>query len=149
MTSFQAERTGRALLLHLTKGDDLLKCIEQGAKDAGIQSGIVTSGIGSLRKFHYHYIMATTDEPEDAFELIERPMELSSLQGIILEGKAHLHVVVSEAGNKSYSGHLEEGSEVQYLAEISILELKDFPVGRRAKDYGTVTSFAWLDGRKD
>ena len=147
MTSFCAKHSGRVLFLHLTKGDDLLQCIEKGVKDAGIQTGIVATGIGTLRKFHYHYIMATTDEPNDVFETIEKPLEISSLQGIILEGKAHLHIVTSEQGTKSYSGHLEEGSEVQYLAEISIIEVDDMPVGRRSGNFGSVTHFEWLDGR--
>ena len=147
MTSFIAENSGRVLLLHLTKGDDLLKCIEQGVKEAKIQSGIVTSGIGSLRRFHYHYIMATTDEPKDAFDIIEKPLELDCLQGIILEGKPHLHAVVTDMGTNCYAGHLEEGSEVQYLVEVSILEIPNLPLGRRAGKHGTVTHFEWLDNR--
>ena len=146
MTSYLAEETGRVLLLHLTKGDDLVKSISKGCADAGIETGIVTSGIGSLRKFHYHYIMATSDEPKDVYEVIEKPLELVALQGIILEGKPHLHAIVSESGTKTYSGHVEdEGSETQYLVEISVLEIKDMPIGRRAKEFGTVTHFEWLD----
>ena len=147
MTSFMTESTGRILLLHLTRGDDLLKSIEKGVKEAGIQCGIVTSGVGSLRKFHYHYIGSTSDEPQNINEIIEKPIELASLQGIILDGSPHLHVVATEKGSKSYAGHLEEGCEVQYLVEISISEIKDIPLGRRAKEYGTVTHFEWLDGR--
>jgi predicted DNA-binding protein with PD1-like motif len=147
MTSFMAQNTGRVLFLHLTKGDDLLKSIENGAREAGIQTGVLVSGIGSLRRLHYHYIGATTDEPNDTYEIIEKPMELACLQGIILEGKPHLHGVVTEQGVKSYSGHLEEGCEVQYLVEVAIIEVKDMPLGRRAGQYGTVTHFEWLDGR--
>ena len=147
MTNFIADCTGRFLALHLTNGDDLLKCIEKGAGDAGIQSGVILTGIGSLRKLHVHYISTTTDKPEDIFKVIEQPLELLCLQGLILEGKAHLHVAASGQCSQTYTGHLEEGSEVQYLAEISILEIKDFPVGRRTKQYGTVSNFEWLDGR--
>jgi len=146
MTSFLAPGTGRVLFLHLTKGDDLVKSIVEACKEAGLETGVVMSGIGSLRRFHYHYIQATTDEPSDVYEIIENPLELAALQGIILEGKPHLHAVVSEAGTKTYSGHVEdEGSEVQYLVEISILEVKDIKIGRRAGKYGTVTHFELLD----
>jgi len=146
MTSFLAPESGRVLFIHLTKGDDLVKSITQACKEAGIETGVLMSGIGSLRRFHYHYIQATSDEPSDVYEIIERPLELAALQGIILEGKPHLHAVVSEEGTKTYSGHVEdEGSEVQYLVEISILEVKDIKLGRRAGKYGTVTHFEVLD----
>jgi hypothetical protein len=140
MTTFLAPETGRVLFLHLTRGEDLVKSITEACKDAGIETGVVMSGIGSLRRFHYHYIKDTADEPTDVFEVIEGPLELAALQGLVLEGKPHLHAVVSEAGTKTYSGHAEgEGSEVQYLVEVSILEVKDIKLGRRAGKYGTVT----------
>jgi len=146
MTSFVAPQSGRVLLIHLTKGDDLMKSIAAACKDAGIENGVVMSGIGSLRRFHYHYIQATTDEPSDVYEIIEEPLELAALQGIILEGKPHLHAVVSAVGTQTYSGHVEdEGSEVQYLVEVSVLEVNGIKLGRRAGKYGTVTHFEVLD----
>ena len=147
-TSFLSPGAGRVLILHLSKGDDLLKSIKQGIEEAGIQSGIVVSGIGSLRKFRYHFIKDTEDVSTDIFETAEGPLELVSIQGLILEGKPHLHALVSEYGSKRHiSGHLEEGGEVQYLAEIAILELKDTPLGRRTGRYGKVPHLEWLDGR--
>ena len=146
MMSFTGPGTGRVLLLHLTKGDDLIKSIEQGIKEAGIQSGVVTSGIGALRKFRYHYITTTSDESTDVFETIEKPLELVCLQGIILEGRPHLHGMVSAYGSESYSGHVEEGCEIQYLAEISILEIMDMPLGRRIGQHSTISHFERLDG---
>lgn len=136
------------MLIHLTRGDDLHACIRDAVASAGIKTGIVTSGIGSLRKLHYHYIDATSDKPSDVFETIERPLELVSLQGIVLEGEPHLHLLATEAGHNAYAGHLEIGTEVQYLAEISVLEIEDMPLGRRSGQYGSVTHFEWLDGRE-
>ncbi|MCL2055614.1 MAG: DNA-binding protein [Oscillospiraceae bacterium] len=133
MTCFTGPGTGRLLLIHLTKGEDILKSVTQAVKDAGIVSGVVVSGIGSLRKWHYHYIGDTDDRPSDVFQTIEGPLELACMQGAILEGVPHLHAVVSEHGTKTWSGHVEEGCEVQYLAEICILEMADMPLGRRKK----------------
>ena len=148
MTSFKTDKGfGQVLLLHLTKGEDLLNGIEQGAREAGIKSGIVLSGIGSLSRLKFHYIAATSDEPHDIFETIDAPLELDSLQGVILEGEPHLHTVTTEKGGVTHGGHLEEGSLIQYRAEISIVEINDLPVGRRAGDYG-VAHFEWIDGRE-
>ena len=146
MTHFIAPGGGRILMIHLTKGDDLVTSIINACKEAGIETGVVLSGIGSLRRYHYHYIKDTKDIPTDVFEVVEGPLELVALQGMIIEGIPHLHGVVSEAGTKTYSGHVEdEGSEVQYLVEISILEVKDIKLGRRAGKFGTVTHFELLD----
>ena len=109
-----------------------------------IQTGVVLSGIGSLRKAVFHYTSADTEKPQDAFVTLEKIVELISLQGIILEGQPHLHVMLSSDGSTCYSGHMEIGCEVQYLVEIAILEAADMPVGRRAGKYSTVTHFEWI-----
>lgn len=145
MEIFTGKQTGRVHLLHLTQGDDLLISIRQAAKDLGIKTGIVTSGIGSLRKTVYHYTDAKTEKPKDVFVTVDNVTELVSLQGIILEGEPHLHAMFTEEGGKTGHGaHVEEGCEVLYLAEISIIEAADLPVGRRAGKYGTVTHFEYI-----
>ena len=134
--------TGRVHLIHLTHGDDLLKSIRQACKELGVQTGIVTGGIGSMRKIVYHYTDAKTEKPKDVDVTVDNISELVSLQGIILEGESHLHALFTEnGGGLCHGAHVEEGCEVMYLAEISILEAKDLPVGRRPGKYGTVTHF--------
>ena len=146
MTTFTAPGSGRILLIHLTKGDDLVRSITNACCEAGIETGVVLSGIGSLRRYHYHYIKDTEDTPTDVFEVIEGPLELVALQGLIIEGIPHLHGVVSQAGTKTYSGHFEdEGSEVQYLAEISIQEIKDIKIARRTGPNTTIKHLEILD----
>ena len=146
MTNFIAPESGRILLIHLTKGDDLVKSIIDACKENGIVTGVVISGIGSLRRYHYHYIKDTKDVPTDVFEVIEGPLELVALQGLIIEGIPHLHGVVSQAGIKTYSGHFEEtGSEVQYLAEIAIQEIKDINIGRRTRENTTIKHLELLN----
>jgi len=135
MKSFVANDFGRLLFIHLSKGEDILKSITEEVRRQGIKSGIVVSGIGALRKATYHYIGTTEDLPTNMFRTIDKPLEMSSLQGLILEGVPHLHITFSEE-SQTYAGHLEEGCEVQYLAEIAILEVKDLPVGRRPNAYG-------------
>jgi len=69
-------------------------------------------------------MVTTTGYPAvEHFERWEdKPLELSSIDGVIADGKPHLHAVVSDK-EKAYSGHLEEGCRVLYLAEIVIVEL--------------------------
>jgi len=142
MTYFTGENTGRVHLLHLTNGDDIIKSIRQACAELGVKTGIVTSGIGSLRRMVYHYTDALTEQPKDVHVDKNAIGELVCMQGIILEGEPHLHAMFTEAGGEICHGaHVEEGCEIQYLAEISIVEVANLPVGRRAKKYGTVTHF--------
>ncbi|MDR1640002.1 MAG: DNA-binding protein [Clostridiales bacterium] len=144
MSAFLSKGTGRVALLHLTAGGKLQESIRDECKRVGIMTGIVSCGIGSLRKIVYHYTDSDTEKPLDVHKTVERPMELVSLQGIVLEGEPHLHVLATESGSVCHSGHLEDGTEVLYLAELSVVEVLDLPLGRRSGKYGTVTHFEYL-----
>lgn len=135
MKSFTTNKFGRFVVIHLSKGEKLLESINAEIKRLGIRNGVVVSAIGSLRKVTYHRIATVEDNPQDEFLTIEAPIELSAIQGLILDGQPHLHVVFSDLNNV-YTGHLEEGCEVQYLAEISILEIDDLDLTRKLDEFG-------------
>lgn len=129
-------------LLHLTRGDDVLQCIRAEVQRVGIQTGVVLSGIGSLSSARYHYIDSTAEKPNDVFEEIRRPLELVSVQGLIIQGKPHLHALFSDLGRHCLAGHLEEGCEVLYVAEFCILETAHLPIERVSSAFGIITHFA-------
>lgn len=135
MKSFVASGPGRAVVLHLGKGDLLLESIESECRRLGIRDGVVLSCIGSMRKAVFHVIMGTDDDPVNEFITLERPMEIGSVQGVILDGAPHLHIVCSDP-QRVYTGHLEPGTEIQYLCEISILELGGLSLTRRKDAFG-------------
>jgi len=142
MEYFTGKQTGRVLLIHLTHGDDLMKSIRQACKEIDLKTGILTGGIGSMRQTVYHYTDAKTEKPKDVHVTVDRIAELVSCQGIILEGEPHLHALFTETGGAvSHGAHVEDGCEIMYLAEISIIEVDDLPLGRRPGKYGTVTHF--------
>lgn len=122
MRFFELEKVGHPLIVHLTKGDDVLKCIQDAIDQNHIRQGVVVSGIGALRKVTYHRIADTNDFATNLFITVEGPSELTSIQGAILDGVPHLHIACCD-GEHAFGGHLELGSEVQYLAEIVILPL--------------------------
>ena len=53
-----------------------------------------------------------------------------ALQGFVLDGKAHFHMVVSDV-EAAYTGHLEPGTTVLYLGEVSLVELKGVSLCRK------------------
>ena len=121
------------IILNLKRDDLLLESIEQELKKSGVKNALLTSAIGSLQKVVLHRVIGTGREPEDEFITLEKPMELASLQGLVLDGKAHFHMVVSDV-EQTYTGHLEPGTEILYLGEISLVELKDVSLCREKNE---------------
>jgi len=108
----------------------LLESVKEAIRKHDIQNGVVVSGIGTLKSCHLHHIEHTDFPPQNRFFTIEKPLELVSVSGVIADGEPHLHVVISYRDEEVYSGHLEEGSEVLYLAELVILKFNELRMTR-------------------
>lgn len=113
---------GRIFILRLDPGELLLESIEELASREGIDSAIVTSGIGTLSKFEYHRVINASLPTQNEFLTVEGPLEVLSLQGIIASGEPHLHAVCSDL-ESVYCGHVEEGCRTLVLIEASIVEI--------------------------
>ncbi len=136
MVRFIGEGTGRVIVINLKRGELLLESIERELAAAGIKNVIITGAIGSLKKAVFHRVTGMDREPVDEFVTIEKPLELASLQGLVVDGHPHFHMVVSDL-EKSYTGHLEHGTEVLYLVEISLLEVEGLNL-LRVKDQDNI-----------
>ncbi|UCC65557.1 MAG: DNA-binding protein [Anaerolineae bacterium] len=115
----------------LEPGDMLLESIAEAVRKHDIQNGVVVSGIGTLRSCRMHHIEHAGFPPNDRVFAVEKPLELVSVSGIVASGQPHLHVVVSYRDEEVYAGHLENGSEVLYVAEIAVLKFNDLRMARR------------------
>lgn len=136
MISFLGEGTGRVVVINLRRGELLLESIEKELASVGIKNAIITSAIGSLQKAVFHRVTGMEAEPVDEFVTIEKPIELASLQGLVVDGHPHFHMVVSDV-ETPYTGHLENGTTVLYLVEITLLELKGLDL-ERVKDENNI-----------
>ena len=136
MKSYEFTQLGRVIVIHLRKGEKLLESITSELERLGVKHAILTSCIGSLRKMTIHIIKSTADLPENEFITVEGAIEFGVAQGVVINGAPHIHVVTSVPGQKTYVGHLENGCEVQYLAEISLLEVKDMDLTRIKDEFG-------------
>lgn len=135
MNTFYAKPNGRFVILNLHKGEDVLECIRRETQKLDIRYGAVVSGIGALRRAVYHRITTLEDEPTNEFLTVEAPIEMSALQGLIIDGEAHLHITCC-SGDGAFAGHLEKGCEVQYLAEICVAEMTAEDITRRTGPFG-------------
>ena len=122
MDVFPGGRIAEVVALRLDRGEDVLDSIEKAARDHGIHTGVVISGIGTLDQATLHHITTTTYPSKNEFPTFEGPIELLSIDGIIADFNAHLHTCIS-IKDKTYMGHMEPGCRVLYLAEIVIAKL--------------------------
>lgn len=118
------------VVVGIAPGEMLLETIEAAIKEHRIQNGAVVSGIGTLKVARMHHIEHDHFPPDDRIFIIEKPLEVSSISGIIANGKPHLHMTVGFRDEWSIAGHLEPGSEVLYLAEAVILRFDALKLDR-------------------
>lgn len=136
MKCFSTDEFGRIFVLRLDQREFVLEKIKELIEKEKIVNGVVVSGIGTIDMCTLHMVMYTSYPPIEHFETWkDQPLELSSIDGIIADGKPHLHCVVSDH-QKAYSGHLEEGCRVLYLCEIVIAELKSLNLERLPNQHG-------------
>lgn len=130
MRIFSGGNLGRVHTLRLDAGDYVLESINAFIEQEHIRNAVVISAIGTLDYCVMHMVMTTGYPPVEHFARWEdKPLELSSVSGIIADGTPHLHMVVSDH-EKAYSGHLEPGCRILYLGEIVIAELEGFSYKR-------------------
>ena len=136
MEYFSTRTTGRVFVLRLDQGDLLLESIRTFIQKENIQNAYIASAIGTLDCCVLHMVMTTGYPPVEHFERWQdKPLEISSIDGLIAAGTPHLHMVVSDH-QKAYSGHIEEGCRILYLAEIMIAELDEASLKRVRDEKG-------------
>lgn len=120
--------------MHLGKGDKVLESIQNEMNRLGVKNAVLLSAIGSMRKIVIHVITETTDKSVDKFITIENAIEVGAMQGLILDGEPHIHIICSDP-EKTYVGHLEDGCEVQYLMELSFMEVNNLSLMRKKDEF--------------
>ena len=136
MVKFLGDGVGRVVVINLRRDELLLENITQELKDVGIKNAIITSAIGSLQRAVFHRVIGMGKEPEDEFITVEKPLELASLQGAVIDGEPHFHMVTSDV-EETYTGHLEPGTKVLYLVEITLVEIVGVNI-QRIKDENNI-----------
>lgn len=137
MKCYSSDAGGRVIILRLNRGDLLLESIEQAIRELNIADGTLVCGYGTLDNCTLHMINTVDEFPakEDFPTWNDSPLELVSMTGIIADGKAHIHAVVSDQSH-AVGGHLEPGCSVIYLAEIVIYEHRNLHLTRRPTAWG-------------
>ncbi|MEH7117048.1 PPC domain-containing DNA-binding protein [Neobacillus vireti] len=136
---FFGEGIGRVIVINLSRGDKLLEGIRDRLREEGIKNAVLFGAVGSMQKLVYHLPTSMGPTSEDKFLTIQGngPIELGSLSGNVINGDPHMHIVAQDKEG-TYIGHLEEGTEVLFLAEIIMAEIKDLNIHRVKNENGVV-----------
>jgi predicted DNA-binding protein with PD1-like motif len=134
MDSFESE-DGRVIVA-MEPGDLVLESLREAIDDHGVDTGAVVSGIGTLSNFNFHYVHTTDiSDPDARNTMVERDgaWEVTNVEGVIADGEPHLHVSAYN-GEETVGGHLEEGNEVNVLAEFTIEKIDGLDLTREKTD---------------
>ena len=111
----------RIVQVRASTGEDLLLALRQAVAEAGISSGAIIGGAGSLASYHFHVVRTTNLPPGNTFIEGVGAFDILTLTGAIADGMVHAHVTFSTP-HVAMGGHLEEGCEVLTFALAVIAE---------------------------
>ena len=143
-------RLGRIIALRLTPGTDVLLGLTEACKRAGINNGVILSGIGSLNGVAYcNPVELPTKAGYGYGETLHLtgPIELTNASGIIChddEGNTnlHVHMTVTDRHGNAHGGHLVEGTKVLLTVDVIIGEISGVIMGRKFDNELEVPLFA-------
>jgi predicted DNA-binding protein with PD1-like motif len=108
-------------LFRINEGEKLIDTLQKKVDESGIVNGLIVSLVGALRDFSLVTIKqdSTSIPPAHYETFYDRKAELTG-NGIISEGKVHIHAVCGQDGGVALSGHLVEAT-VTYFVDVGII----------------------------
>ena len=110
---------GEMVFVRLNPGDDLLEGINKAVEIEGIKNAVILQGVGSCVSHSYHVVASSNLPPKNEFVLGDRPADIVNINGFVINGKVHSHVIFSDT-NIAYGGHLEPGVKVLTFAILTL-----------------------------
>ncbi len=110
----------RIIVVRLKHQTDILAGLDSIVNREKIRNGVILTGIGSVRNYHYHVVSSRTYPMHNIFvKDPEGPADLLNVNGYIIDSRVHAHITLSDAV-KSFGGHLEPGTNVYTFVIITI-----------------------------
>jgi hypothetical protein len=114
----------RIEIIRMKPGTDMLEGLNKVIKEKKIKNAVILAGIGSVTDYHYHVVSDKNLPPAEEFPKASVAMDLTSVQGYILNGRVHAHITLSDE-NSVVGGHLEAGTKALTFFIITIGVLPD------------------------
>jgi predicted DNA-binding protein with PD1-like motif len=123
----------RVVIVRLKYNTDILQGLKDAAEQEGIGNGVLLSAIGSVTRYHVHSVDNSTFPARNIFYRQEKPMDILSVNGYIIDGRVHAHITLSD-GAVTVGGHLEPGTTVFTFCIVTVGILNDEPSLQRVDD---------------
>ena len=112
-------RLDRMIVVRMKHGTDLLKGLEEAVAREKIRNAVILSAIGSVTSYHVHMVDNAVLPPKDVYLKGDRPYDIGSTQGYVINGRVHCHIVLGDK-RRTLAGHLEPGNRVFTFAAITL-----------------------------
>ncbi len=108
-------------IIEVKENEKLIETLEREIKKRGIKKGLIVTLVGALKSFTLVTMKQNSDRtpPENFEKHFKEKVELTG-NGLISDGKVHIHMTGGKEGGEAVSGHLIEGT-VTYFVKIGIL----------------------------
>ncbi len=84
-----------------------------------------TTSCRSLQRANIHTFARFGFPPEEKYQTFEGALEMGSLQGSVIGSEVHAHVTFYHWDTRaSMVGHLDPGTQVAYMAEVTLVEIE-------------------------
>lgn len=118
-------------LLRVDPGEDVLLSVQEFLDQQEIEQAIVLGGYGTLASYHIHWVTHNKIPTDNKFEKGEGGIEILAMNGMVVEGKPHIHVALSNPDG-AFGGHLEEGCKAYVVCEIFFMEVTGKKLSRQS-----------------
>jgi predicted DNA-binding protein with PD1-like motif len=105
MRTFESVEKGIVFAL-LEPDEMLLESISELARQADIHTGVLLTGIGSLRKARIHTVLTNVNPVEELYLDVDGPLEVTNFNGLIANYEPHVHITFATPKMEFYGGHL-------------------------------------------
>jgi uncharacterized protein len=122
---------GKVHIVRIDPGEDVLLSLEQFLGEKSITQAIVLGGYGTLAAYHLHWVEHNKIPTNNLYKKDEGGIEILSMNGLVVEGKPHVHIALSTIDG-AFGGHLEEGCKAYVLCELFIGEVDGEKLARRS-----------------
>lgn len=110
-------------ILRIDPGEDILLMVRKFLAESGLRQAVVMGGYGTLAAYSLHWVEHNHIPTHNLFRKGEGGIEILAMNGIVVDGKPHIHVALSNPQG-GFGGHVEEGCIAYVLCEIFFAEVE-------------------------
>ena len=129
---YQAITIKQTYIVSIEPNEDIVDALTAFVQEKKLQSGYLI-GIGAVKMIRFgHYSVKDKKYTE---RKMKKPLELSTITGIVTQGHVHVHATVGSALFRAYAGHLSHAT-VAAACEIIVVETKEKVTRKRSEEIG-------------